>query len=115
MKKVLLALALIPALVACAGNIGGASNDIANSKPITADLTENETLYVYSGEFSDRYTLNGYSDVHVLGNTLKLTKITYTYWEDRNALDVETNLCLIKYRGFTTNFNIVVKYENQAQ
>lgn len=115
MKKVLLTLALIPALMACAGNIGDASNDIADSKPITADLTANETLYVYSGEFSDKYTLTGYSSVHVFGNTLELTKITYTYWEYKNTLDVETNLGLIKYRGFTTNFNIVVKYANQAQ
>ena len=122
MKKILLALALIPALVSCTGNIGNVTEGAAKNddgtketkEPVKAELATNETLYVYSEKFSDGYTLVGYSSVHVWGNTLELTKVVYTYWEDSNALDVETNIGIVKYRGFSTNFNIVTTYENRV-
>lgn len=113
MKKILLALAIIPALASCVGNIGGVTNDISETKPVTAELTENETLTVYGTNFTDTYRIGPYSSVHSFSGMLTLTKITYTYWENSNALDVETDIGLVKYRGFSTNYDIVVKYANQ--
>lgn len=119
MRKILLALALIPTLIACTnGAESTTKNEVQEEtqeeveKEIKMELLQNETLFVYSEDFSDTYRLNGYSTIHGLGNTLELTKISYTYWNDSNALDVETNLCVIKYRGFSTNFNIVTIYGN---
>lgn len=113
MKKVLLTLALIPALIACAGNIGDASNDIADSKPITADLTANETLTVYGNDYTDTYRIDGFSSVHGFSGMLELTKVTYTYWEKTDLLKVETDVGAVQYHGSSISFDIVTKYANQ--
>ena len=111
MKKLLLGLALLTSLacVSCNGSVGGLSNETINDKGTTLELAEGEVLNVYSSSFTDTYRLDGYSNVHVLGNNLRLTKITYTYYGATNALDVETDTGLIKYRGFSTNY-VVVSY-----
>ena len=106
MKKILLVLAFVPALVSCGGD--------ENSTVMKGELKENEVLRVYyTAEYADLYTFDGYSSVHNFGSSLKLTKVTYTYWVGSNALNVKTDLGLIKYRGYLTNFTVTTRYGKQ--
>ena len=110
-KGLLLGVALL-GTVSCTSAIKlpGETNEVIESvKPVTAELQEGETLYVYWGNDADVYTLDGYSQIGYFGNTLTLTKVTYTYYGTTNALDVETDVSYIRYRGFSVNFNIVGK------
>lgn len=120
MKKVLLALALIPALVACSGNIGenhannSENSDIIKGKMITKELLSNEYLYVDYNSGIDSYSLGTYGPYSSkFGTDEPLTRISYTYWENLNALDIDTNLGLIQYRGLNFSWRIITVYANQ--